>query len=300
MIDFNEFVLSDKKRFDYIFRSYDYRVNDYSFSNLFIWRKKNNIEIAEHNGFAVVRFENATKAMYLYPIGAGDRAAVIRDMQEDAKRSGKPFYMACVTNDMKAELEEVFPGKFEYIEDRASYDYIYNSEDLIQLSGKKYHSKRNHISRFKALGDWEYEEIGDKNIAECLEMNKQWCRENGCGEDNGLRDEHYAVNDALNYFKELEFAGGLLRLYGKVVAFTIGEMLCKDTFVVHIEKAYSQVEGAYPTINNEFVSRNCVNYRYVNREEDTGDEGLRKAKLSYQPAILLEKDIARLKDGVVL
>ena len=300
MIDFNDPVLSDKQRADAIFHATDYRSSDYCFGNLFIWRKKSGIKIAFHKGFVIVRFEIKCKTMYLYPAGIGDRAEALRDMEQDARQNGKPFIMASINPVMRIELDLLFPGKFDYAPNRNSYDYVYNMEDMRDLSGKKYHSKRNHITRFKATGDWCYEDINAANIQDCAEMNDQWCIENGCNQEQGLRDEYCAVKQAIVSFDALGLLGGLLRLYGKVVAFTIGERLCLDTFDVHIEKAFSRVEGAYPTINNEFISHNCGSYRYINREEDTGDVGLRKAKLSYQPAILLQKDIASLKDGATL
>jgi hypothetical protein len=300
MIDFNEPVLSDKQRADAIFHATDYRANDYCFGNLFIWRKKSGVKIAFHEGFVLVRFERDGNLMYLYPAGSGDKADIIRELAQDAQQLGKPFRMACVTPAMRIELESLFPEKFNFITDRNNYDYVYHTQDLINLSGKKYHSKRNHITRFNASGEWSYEEISASNITECVEMNDKWCKENGCGQDKGLREEYCAVREALKNYDTLGFEGGLLRLYGKVVAFTLGERLCVDTFDVHIEKAFSTVEGAYPTINNEFVMHSCSTYLYVNREEDTGDEGLRKAKLSYQPAILLEKDIAALRTGEAL
>lgn len=101
--------------------------------------------------------------------------------------------------------------------------------------------------------------------------------------------------NALRLYRELELKGGALRVDGEIVAFTIGEELCEDTFVVHIEKAYADVQGAYPMINQQFVEHECTAYQYVNREEDTGAEGLRKAKLSYRPAFLEEKGIVTEK-----
>lgn len=300
MIDFNEPVLADKKKADSIFYETDYRANDYCFGNLFIWRKRNNVEIAFHKGFALVRFKISDRVMYLYPAGKGDKADVLRDMAEDAVKKGTALAMSCLTPSMCTELETLFPGKFRYTADRNNYDYVYNTQDLINLQGKKYHSKRNHITKFQSLGDWGYEDISESNIAECVSMNDEWCKLNGCGKNKGLSEEYCAVREAIKNFTALGMTGGLLRLYGKVIAFTMGERLCIDTFDVHIEKAFSNIDGAYTMINNAFLAHNCADYRYINREEDTGDEGLRKAKLSYHPAILLEKDIAELKDGVSL
>ena len=300
MLDFNEPVIADKSRADEILQRMDFRSSDYCFGNMFIWRGRFKVRIAFVEGFIIVKLENYGRTFYLYPAGEGDTESILNEMYKDALESGNPFALAGVTPVMRERLEEIFPGKFIFTEDRNNFDYIYNSEDLIGLRGKKYHSKRNHITRFMSLGEWSYEPINAKNLPECVAMNDEWCRINGCAQDKGLSQEYCAVREAAKNFEALGFDGGLLRLYGKVVAFTMGERLCADTYDVHIEKAFSDVEGAYTVINNEFVTRCCSDFRYVNREEDTGDEGLRKAKLSYQPAILLEKYYAALPEGVLL
>lgn len=300
MLDFNEPILADKARTDAIFYADDIRANDYCFGNLFIWHKKSKINIAFHEGFVLVRFKINEKPFYLYPAGSGNKADIIRQMATNAKSFGERLTLSCVTPAMQDELENLFPDKFQIIEDRANYDYIYNSEELINLTGRKFHSKRNHITRFKSIGNWIYEDITPENLEDCRKMNKAWCIENGCGKDNSLKEEYCAVQCALDNFKELGFIGGLIRLEGRVVAFTLGERLCSDTFDIHIEKAFSDVEGAYTVINNEFVTHNLSSFAYINREEDMGIEGLRKAKLSWNPAMILQKNIAALKDGAVL
>lgn len=300
MIDFNEPVLADKQRADAIFYNSDYRACDYCFGNLFIWRKKYKTRIAFLNGFLLTNFEGYGRKSYLFPAGKGDLKFALQELAKDAKGQGNEFSMACLTPSMCETLEELFPGKFNFVPDRSNFDYIYNSDDLINLSGKKYHGKRNHITRFKNSCEWSFEELNQANIEECEVMNDEWCKANGCGKEIGLREEYCAVSQAFKNYTALGFTGGVLRQYGKVIAFTIGERLCTDTFVVHIEKAFGEIEGAYPMINNAFVTQYCDSYQYVNREDDTGDEGLRKAKLSYHPVILLEKSTAVLKEGATL
>ena len=120
-------------------------------------------------------------------------------------------------------------------------------------------------------------------------MALKWCEQNGCRKDDEKNSEICVTMNSLRLLEELELIGGILRVEGEVVAFTIGEPISDDTFVVHIEKAYAEIQGAYPMINQQFVEHECLKYKYVNREEDTGAEGLRKAKLSYQPVFLVEK-----------
>ena len=134
-----------------------------------------------------------------------------------------------------------------------------------------------------------YETLTEANLEECFQMALKWREVNECDGDEDKINEMAVTMNSLRLFKELELQGGILRVNGEIVAFTLGEKLCGDTFVVHIEKAFADIQGAYPMINQQFVAHECQAYRYINREEDTGSEGLRKAKLSYRPAFLVEK-----------
>ena len=127
------------------------------------------------------------------------------------------------------------------------------------------------------------------NVEDCFQMALKWRNENGCEEDLEKNAEICVTLNSLRLFEELGLKGGVLRIDGEVAAFTVGEPICSDTFGVHIEKAYAEVQGAYPMINQQFVSHECMDYKYVNREEDTGAEGLRKAKMSYRPVFMVEK-----------
>ena len=182
----------------------------------------------------------------------------------------------------------------EYYRDSA--DYVYETEKLSRLSGKKYHSKKNHVNKFKATyPDWSYEPITKDNVEECFQMALRWRELNGCEEDE---EKHAEICVALNFlrlFEELEMRGGALRVNGEVAAFTIGEQVGTDTLVVHIEKAFADVQGAYAMINQQFAEHEGTGFPYLNREEDMGEEGLRQAKMSYKPVFLIEKGVVRRK-----
>ena len=135
-----------------------------------------------------------------------------------------------------------------------------------------------------------------ENLEDCFQMALKWRKENECEDDDEKRGEMCVALNSLRLFEELHLTGGVLRIDGEVVAFTIGEPICEDTYVVHIEKAYADVQGAYTMINQQFVEHECMNYKYVNREDDTGAEGLRKAKLSYRPVYMVEKGDVTEKD----
>lgn len=257
---------------------------EYNFTTLFIWSDIYNTQIRECEDCLLVRY-GTDKKSYLFPIGKN----VDKALSWLIENCGD-FQLLGLVKEQKELLESLYPGKFEYLEDRNMSDYIYKAESLLTLSGKKLSSKRNHINRFvENHPNWCYEPIDKDNMTVVDKMHDEWMKINNCDEKHGLIDEACAVKKALKYFNELELKGGLLKTGGKVIAFSIGDELNKDTFIVHIEKAFADIQGAYPMINKQFVIHNCEEYEFVDREEDTGDEGLRKAKLSYNPYKILEK-----------
>lgn len=267
-----------------------------TFANIYLWARFYNVVWAEIEGTAVFRSEFDGKYSYTYPIGSGDRRAVVELLLEDSREKGYPFQLHAVSQGEMEELEQYFPGKFQVEWPRDVEDYVYETEKLIRLSGKKYHGKKNHINQFKAAyPDWSYEPITDDNVEECFQMALRWRNDNGCEDDPEKNSEMCVALNSLRLHKELGLRGGLLRAGGNVVAFTLGEPVCDDTFVVHIEKAYADVRGAYPMINQQFLEHEVSEYTYVNREDDTGDEGLRQAKLSYRPVFMVEKGIVTIK-----
>ena len=296
MIEFREIQLSDRAWIEERLKKSDFKSCDYSFVNNYIWRKSNQIKIADYMGFYCVKSVHKNVVVYTYPSGEGDIKALIEELLSDARRNNHKFILRGILPENKIKIEELFPGKFVFENPRDEADYIYESEKLIYLKGKKLHGKRNHIARFKDNPNWLYEKITDENMEECLKMNDEWCKEYSCVNNDDLNHELCAVKEMFAHYAKLKVVGGLLRVDGKVVAYSVGEPLSSDTFGVHIEKAFPKIQGAYPMINQQFAEHNAKDFKYINREEDMGDEGLRKAKLSYKPDILLEKYIARLSE----
>ena len=232
---------------------------------------------------------------FTYP--AGEPANVKKALEflmEYCREKEVPFILYNVTPGMFAQMEEWYPHKFAIEYNRDLADYVYETEKLASLAGKKLHAKRNHINKFKNLyPDWSYETLTDDNVEDCFQMALKWRNKNGCEDDPEKNAEMCVTLNSLRLYKELGLRGGVLKAGGQIVAFTVGEPVSDDTFVVHIEKAFAEVDGAYPMINQQFVQHECMEYEYVNREEDTGAEGLRKAKLSYRPVFLEEKGIVK-------
>lgn len=263
--------------------------SEYTFSNIFLWAKHYGVTFAIIRDMLVIRSVKQDHCSYAYPIGANPAKPVIEQLLEQARQDKVVFGMHGLTAEKVQLLEQQFPGHFTFTPERDTFDYIYRSEDLITLKGKKYHGKRNHINRFETEHpDWFYEPITSHNMQECLLFAQEWLQRQDSIHP-GLTSEYQLIQTAFRWFDILGLVGGLLRVDGKVVAFSLGEPINQQVFVVHIEKAYPEITGAYPMINREFIKHEASSYEYINREEDLGIEGLRKAKLSYRPAILLEK-----------
>jgi len=286
ILPFQRVDISDKAWVDRILRLEDSRSSAWCFANMFFWVDTFRPTVCAKDDRLLSWFDQEGGSFYGYPIGAGDLAPAILTIEQDAIARGVPFVIRGLTERSKEELEAAFPGEFDYSQDPNFFDYVYDIEKLATLVGKKLHAKRNHINRFlENYPDWIFEPITAESLPACLAMAKEWAK---LREDDDLD----ALNRASKYFDALNLEGGLLRVNGHVVAFTIGEPLNSDTYIVHFEKAFSDMQGAYPMINREFaryLQTHRPNIRYVNREEDLGIENLKRAKQSYYPVFMVEK-----------
>lgn len=287
----------DETLFQEFYAKEQSRSCEHSFANNLLWAPFYGTRYCMIDGSLV--FKSGRKEITVsFPIGRVNTESVIRRLLAYFEEMKQPFCMHLVTPEQFDRLERMFPGKFQIAYERDAADYIYESEKLISLAGKKLHGKRNHINNFiKMYPDYQYERITAENKEECIAMAQEWRVQNGCEDDPEKSMEFCVTLRALRELERLRLTGGLIRAGGKVVAFSIGEKLCDDTFVVHIEKAYADIQGAYPIINQQFVLHEASRYRYINREEDTGAEGLRKAKLSYCPVMMQEKGNVTLKEN---
>lgn len=301
MINFKEILLSDKKDIDKCFEGNIYRACDFCFTNLYAWRTKFKTVFAIEQDTLFLRSQGEDgQYYYMMPIGKMPLVKSFAMIMEDAASLNIPFIMNGISEKMWLQIQEEVAGRFQYIKDRNNFEYIYLSERLINLSGKKLQSKRNHINRFKADNpDWEYQPItSGTDIGECLAMLEEWEDNNGIYTDKSLRYDYIATKIMLEQFDYLRLTGGIVRVNGKIVAFTIGEKLTEDSFVVHVEKAYGDMNGAYTIINQQFIENEASKYKYINREEDMGFDSLRKAKMSYYPDILLKEGFLKPKNRV--
>ena len=309
MIKFQDVTVADKATIE-AFTLYGERQNcDLSIANLISWRFLYNTQFAIVDDYLVFRFYAGHHLAYMLPIPRPTADAdgklsvkpcdecslnVIRAIREDATAMGHPFLMMGVCNYMVDLIEQVFPDTFDIKPDRDYADYVYTREKLVNLSGKKLHGKRNHINKFKSLyPDYVYKPLTPELVPECLRLAELW--RDAAVEERGdaerLAAELRSMSRAFEFWQPLGLTGGTLFVDNKLVAFTYGCPINHNTFDVCVEKADVSYEGAFTVINNDFVRHLPEQFFYINREEDMGEEGLRRAKLSYKPDILLEKNV---------
>lgn len=194
-------------------------------------------------------------------------------------------------------LQSAFPEKFKITANRDKYEYIYKTKDLALLPGKKYHGKKNHISKFSKTYDWCYEPLQYRNKEKYMNFVKTWFEKRLPPEKIKRDKEYISINKAITNMKELSLQGGTIEINKEIIAFTMGEKINNKIFLTHFEKALPEYSAAYSVINREFAKTLLdSNYSFINREEDLGIAGLRKAKLSYKPVALLPEYDAILTD----
>lgn len=296
MLEFRDIDISDKMRINSALQKSDFMGCEYSFANNMAWKRLSDSKISFYKDFYIVCTfsKDDSTPCFLFPAGDGSYKELFAELKRYTASLGKPLCFSGVTEKSLSLLSELFPDSFTFEPDRDGSDYIYNSSDLIQLSGKKYHSKRNHLARFNKL-DYSFSLITEKDFDDCILFCTNTYNSKYSDGDHSFVAEQYAINTYFTYFNELELNGGIIRIGGETAAVTIGEKLNSETYCVHIEKADISYDGIYAGINNCFAKAVAADYKFINREEDMGLEGLRKSKLSYHPAFILNKYIVTFK-----
>lgn len=256
-----------------------------SIVNLITWAGMYDNMYAIKDGMLFIKSGGIEKVTYRLPFG-GNLQKGLEILSDYTKTEYPPLWVQ--QGERFLDFKVNFGDFYEFIPQRDAFDYVYLQEDLANLSGKKYHSKRNHIAAFSKKYNWEYKQITYENTQDVLECMEKWYSEKTDKLDDTMAAEKQGIALIINNMESLNVKGGAIYVDGKVVAFTLGSAINKDVFDVHIEKALSEYATAYTVINNEFA-KTLSEYKYINREDDLGLEGLRKAKLSYKPHLLLKK-----------
>ena len=285
---FRGLALEDKPLFHQLFVQFPPQISEFTFTNLFIWRHSYQIKISRFRNFLCLLSEKGEASFFFPPIGEGDVIECYQSLLQYLSREAALPKITRVPEAVVGQVDWKTAGMKAEL-DRSQCDYVYFVQDLSELKGRKYHRKRNHIKQFREKYSFRYIPLTAEWVPQCLQLEAKWCDLRHCEATPGLHNESVAVKEAFTHFEELGVKGGAILVDEKVEAFTLGEPLNPETVVIHIEKANPAYDGLYPAINQAFLENQWSAYTYVNREQDLGEEGLRKAKESYFPHHLVNK-----------
>lgn len=289
MLEFRPLELKDKELFERFTVCYGYHNIEASFANKYIWGQAMKTRICADEHTMYLLFNYAGEDFMLPPFLKDcdiNFSEPLLNCEEYMMSTLGTFLIKGVTDEIKEQIEKDCPGRYRFEPDRINFEYVYLAEDLATLRGKKLHAKRNHINKLLLEHTYEYRKYADSDYGACISLMEEWIH----GKDNSPEgyEELEVIRRALLNLNELNLKCGMLFVEGRLEGFSIGEEF-GDMAIIHIEKANPDLEGAFPLINREFVRNEWNGMKYINREEDMGIEGLRKAKLSYNPVFLLEK-----------
>ena len=265
-------------------------------NTMLFWRDLYNYRFALYENSLFI-MTNAKQRLYLLPF-SDDLEKAVNILAENTEGGLENISFLACEGQRLDEFKKVYADSFSINPSRDDFEYIYSSKDLIELKGSKYHTKRNHISFFTREFDWTYEPITKENVSDVILMAEKWKDlMNKIKKSESISAEYESTKFMLSHMDELNIKGGLIRANGNVAAFTYGSPINSRVFDIHVEKALPEYRTAYAVINREFARHCLSDYEYINREDDMGLEGLRAAKLSYHPTLLLKKYILSYKNN---
>ena len=305
----NRITIDNREILEEYLNGYEYKTSGLSFSAQYMWRDINMFSwdiIGDYmciSGISHLELEEGIILPFMFPpltrTGEYDKDSLretIFRAKEHFEKKGQPFSLRLVPFHLMEIIKEACP-EMVFRDDRPNYDYIYLTQDLIDLRGRAYHSKKNHLNYFLRTYDYEYIEMtsdmADDAMKFIAEFNAR--KEVPEHEMEMLRMEEQAMEDVFRNLEKVGYSAGAILIDGKIEAIAIGGQLGRNTITEHVEKANVNYRGLYQAINNEFCRNVASKAKYINREEDMGIPNLRKAKLSYKPVKLLEKYIGVFK-----
>lgn len=285
---FRPLGIEDRETLDGIFAQDPPLISELTFTNLFMWRHRYRPQwLLKEDCLLIILHPEGSIPFGLPPTGPGDKDGALNNLSTELGKRTSDVRISRVAESYLGAF--VDPSRYTASYDRDNSDYVYLTRDLIELSGKKYHGQKNHVNRFKKTRSFEYRPLSEGLVQGFLDMQESWCQIRECRRDPGLLAEDYAVYEALTRYSDLKYRGGAVLIDGKVEAFSLGEPLNQDTEVIHIEKANPDLKGLYAVINQLCCERAWGDMTFVNREQDLGLEGLRRAKESYHPHHMVNK-----------
>lgn len=296
MLQFRPVTIQDKQLVDGFIKEKKYWITEYSFTYMMLWNRVVFFEICPTEQALYFRCSYDDERFYFLPVVKdGNLEAHYKKLEAFADAEG-PWKLICIDDKNLQLLSPSFLEEYVLERDVDYCEYIYRSEDLIGLKGKKYHAKRNHIAKFNKRYVYTFSPLTKDDFAECLAFNERWKEDKSEEMIRDMQDEVLALEDCFTYYDQLGLVGACIRIDGKLEGFAIGEYTHDEMAVVHFEKCNPAFDGIYAAMNQMFAEKYFSNVPYINRQDDIGLEGLRKAKLSYYPAFMGEKYFMVRKD----
>ena len=301
LTDAKPIEITDKALFDSYLKNHPPNISELTFTNLFIWQNYYQFLFKEWKDHILVFskefFKNWNKSatnnvnnyFFLPPIGSNPEGIILELFNDVSELEIHRVPQEIILN--LENQEDFSTSNLTIMEDRNNWDYVYEIESLINLPGNKFRQKRRWLAKFFEQYNYDFKIISGDLINKTLQLQLEWCDQNECQGNEDLEQEQKAIERALEHYYQLGISGGIIFVNDKCVAYTLGELLNDDTLVVHIEKAHVEIEGAYQAINNLFLKEFGPNFTYINREQDLGLPGLRRAKEGYKPIRMTEKSI---------
>jgi hypothetical protein len=260
--------------------------SEYSFTNLWGWAQEYGLEWAWWQGLVWIRQQRPFPA-YWAPMGAWQAVDWPEALQ--IFESGTRFIR--VPDPLQKIWTAQLPERLTVNETRGQWDYLYSAEDLIQLSGNRYHKKKNLVNQFKRKYTYTYLPMNTEMVAKALEMQSDWCIWRDCEAHESLAAENRVIERILDRWEALEgLTGGAVLVGEQLACYTIAESTADDHLIIHFEKGDPEFKGSYQAINQLFLEHQAVADTRVNREQDLDNPGLRKAKMSYHPVDFIRKN----------
>jgi len=269
------------------------QISELTFTNLYVWNSAEPVQLSRLGSTVLLQRKRIRDSnnLLLPPLTKQPISAVVERMKKAVRDKQSEMLLDGLDSE---QAKQLIARGYRLEQDMDDWDYVYLTSDLADLPGDKYHSKRNFISRCLSTYECEYEKIGAQVVNDCLQLQTRWCNLRKCDADPGLEAENRAIKTLFDKYPLLAVSGGAVYVDGKLEAFTLAEPLNEDMAVIHFEKANPEIIGLYQLINQWFCQNALRTFTFVNREQDLGIPGLRKAKLSYHPHHMVEKHIATI------
>lgn len=284
-LEFAPLRLDHREPFQVLLEQTPQRASDYSFVNTYAWHHYRNYAVAFGEGLCWLQVTTPS-TVHWAPFGPWFDLDWEKILQGNFPTG---TFFDRVPEELALHLQKHLGERILLNEERDQWEYIYSRDELVALAGNRFHRKKNHLLQFQKSYDFEYREITTETRDLIVSMQKEWCSWKNCDDSPGLKAENDAILRILGKWEHFPgLLGGSLFVKGDMVAYTVAEAF-GDTLIIHFEKGLSEYRGVYQAINQIFLERSASGFEWINREQDMGEPGIRKAKMSYNPMVFLKK-----------